>query len=177
MDFPGYQRPEIVTAQINALYDTLKFDYNLSYLSAPPKYELGATQNILFPHMVIEQEQGCCIDLAILFASCIERVGLDPVIFITTGHAFPGFFQGSLIERLETKESIWENGITESFDDVYKLVKDGHLVPFEASSIYNISFQEAKDDILNYGKLERENFKTALDISYLHKIGVTPLLT
>ncbi|MEN2983632.1 MAG: hypothetical protein ABDH25_01230 [Dictyoglomaceae bacterium] len=51
-------------------------------------YSTGG-QDIKFPRDVLRDKAGTCIDLAILFSAVCEAVGLNTVIVVTPGHAFP----------------------------------------------------------------------------------------
>jgi hypothetical protein len=84
-----------VIAQVDAIYDTLRLDYNIHYLQASLPYSgpgssNAATQNIKLPIEVLQQHSGMCIELTLLLASAAERIGLHAEIVITPGHAFLG---------------------------------------------------------------------------------------
>lgn len=84
------QDKNIITAQVKALYDTLH-DYGIGYITEPASYE-KAGQKIRIPHEVLKGKQGTCIDLAILFASCLEAMGLNAGIVLISGHAYASVF-------------------------------------------------------------------------------------
>ncbi len=48
-----------------------------------------AGQDIKYPRDVLRDKAGTCVDLAILYASVCEAVGLDSYIVVIPGHAFP----------------------------------------------------------------------------------------
>lgn len=48
-----------------------------------------AGQDIKYPRDVLRDKAGTCVDLAILYASVCEAVGLDSYIVLIPGHAFP----------------------------------------------------------------------------------------
>lgn len=48
-------------------------------------------QHIRLPREVITGNTGLCIELSTLYASVMSAAGLDPVIFLVPGHAYPGF--------------------------------------------------------------------------------------
>jgi len=84
-----------VIAQVDALYDAMLFDYHMRYLQASVPYsglenDITATQNIKLPAEVLQQHSGMCIELTLLLASAVERIGLDAEIVIIPGHAFLG---------------------------------------------------------------------------------------
>lgn len=49
----------------------------------------SAGQDIKYPRDVLRDKSGTCVDLAILFASTCEAVGLETVLALVPGHAFP----------------------------------------------------------------------------------------
>src|SRR5712692_8798681 len=84
-----------VVAQVDAIYDTLRLDYAIRYLQASVPYSgpgssNAAIQNIKLPAEVLQQHSGMCIELTLLLASAVERIGLHAEVVITPGHAFLG---------------------------------------------------------------------------------------
>ncbi len=88
--FTGYQsrNPNIVKKQAAAIYAALQAE-NIAYTMPPASYET-AGQRIRLPHAVLEQKCGTCLDLAVLYAACLEAVHLRPLIVFIKGHAFAG---------------------------------------------------------------------------------------
>ena len=74
---------------LRSLYEFLG-DNRVSYQS-PPSYVNGAQfgQHIKYGRDVLRNHAGTCIDLAILWASTCEAVGLRPVLVVIPGHCFP----------------------------------------------------------------------------------------
>lgn len=88
--FSAYQRqnPNFVKQQMAAIYTTLcarKIAYNM-----PPASFEYIGQKVRLANTVLEQKQGTCLDLSVLYASCLEAVGLNPLIIFINGHAFCG---------------------------------------------------------------------------------------
>ncbi len=84
-----------VAAQVDAIYDALRLDYHIHYVSASVPYAgpgsaSVATENIKLPFEVLQQHSGMCIELTVLLASAVERIGLHAEIVIVAGHAFLG---------------------------------------------------------------------------------------
>lgn len=48
-------------------------------------------QNIRLPREVVTGNTGLCIELSLLYSSVMMSAGLDPVIYLIPGHAYPGF--------------------------------------------------------------------------------------
>ncbi|MBK7969494.1 MAG: hypothetical protein IPK08_11405 [Bacteroidetes bacterium] len=80
--------------------------YQATYLSGmvysgtsgvPSKFDdlQSMVQSLRLPREVVTGNTGLCIELSILYASVLMAAGLDPVIFLIPGHAYPGIvFQG-----------------------------------------------------------------------------------
>ena len=51
------------------------------------------SQRLRMPSTVRSHQAGTCIDLALLFAACLELVDIYPVIFLLKGHALPGWWR------------------------------------------------------------------------------------
>lgn len=49
------------------------------------------TQSIRLPREVITGRTGLCIELSLLYASVMMQAGMNPVIYLVPGHAYPGF--------------------------------------------------------------------------------------
>ncbi len=91
-DFTGYltNNPNNVRLQMAAIFAGLK-EWGLSYsLHAANFEEVG--QKIRMADVVLEQRRGNCLDFSVTYASCLEAIGLNPIIIITKGHAFVGCF-------------------------------------------------------------------------------------
>lgn len=84
----GYQsrNPERVRAMVRALYDEIA-SLGISYIEAPASFA-GAGQKVRLPDQVLAEQLGCCLDLSVLFASCLEQMGLAPLLVVVEGHAF-----------------------------------------------------------------------------------------
>ena len=48
-------------------------------------------QSIRLPREVITGKTGLCIELSLVYASIMMNAGMDPIIFLIPGHAYPGF--------------------------------------------------------------------------------------
>lgn len=97
----GYQegKPEKVLEMLEALYNTLQQDLKITYINPPPSFENGTarwggipsiSQKVFFAEEIYENRRGTCLDLALLCAACLERMGLHPMCFLMRGHAYFG---------------------------------------------------------------------------------------
>jgi len=87
--------PQQVVDQVDAIYDTLRLNYQMHYVQEDIPYGNGGVgdnlnQNIRLPTEVLLQHSGMCIELTNVLASAVERIGLHAEIVIIPGHAFLG---------------------------------------------------------------------------------------
>ena len=88
----GYQsgRKQRVWEQAAALWSAVA-SLDIRYVNPPPSFEKEG-QKIRPPRQIYDERLATCLDLAALFAACLEFVGLHPLIVLTRGHAFAGLW-------------------------------------------------------------------------------------
>ena len=114
--YAGGATVDDVRGQVNALFDTLQFNYKVHYASDNALYNTDATQRIQLPADILKQSAptGMCVETTAILASAVERLGMRPYIIIVPGHAFLGVALsagGAPIEYWETSDL---NGATGS---------------------------------------------------------------
>lgn len=58
-------------------------------------------QHVRLPREVVTGNTGLCIELSVLYASVLSNAGLDPIIYLIPGHAYPGFKMGGQYFAIE----------------------------------------------------------------------------
>lgn len=99
--------------QVSALWNAIS-GQQIGYALPPASFEQTG-QKVRHPSLVLEAGIGTCLDLAMLFASCIEQCGLNPILAFIEGHAFVGCWLSD------------ETFTTAVVDDVTALRKRLHL--------------------------------------------------
>ena len=128
-----------VIAQVDAIYDTLRIDFAMRYLQASVPYggpgdSSAATENIKLPAEVLQQHSGMCIELTLLLASAVERIGLHAEIIIIPGHAFLGVAVTSDDKHFEYWDAVEVNnnvvGDSDNYytDGIYTLNAQQHTI-------------------------------------------------
>jgi very-short-patch-repair endonuclease len=86
----GYQQhvPERVRAMLRAVYETIA-SLGMTYVGLPASFE-EAGQKIRLADALATEKMGNCLDATVFMASCLEQMGLSPLLVIQKGHAFPG---------------------------------------------------------------------------------------
>ncbi len=166
----GYQSgsPEKALEMIGALYLVLQEDLQLGYINPPASFERGEKlpdgsftlwQKIFFPEQILEHRHGTCLDLAVLCASCLERIGLHPLVFIIRGHAFFGVW---------TQEKMLNSPVLHDHRAAAALVSSGDWIPMN-STTFTASVPKSFDECIAQGMellLEKpDDFQCAIDIT------------
>lgn len=204
--FEGYQAADSadegslrnVDRQVEAIWATLLHDWQLGYINPPPAYS-GAldSQRLRTPSMVLEHRCGTCIDLALLFAACLELIDIYPVIFLLEGHALPGWWRhpefrdeyaemsgdnlADVVSASASENSAanaqlvsWHTGKA-SHDEIKRWIRQRKLVPIETVRLTeNCGFVEAIEAGVEALKLRRD-FDSMLEIVTARYEQVTPL--
>lgn len=88
MDSYQSRDPNRVLAQAAAIFAAIK-EEGITYAVAPASFE-RVGQRVRLVDMVLQQKLGTCLDLTLLYAACLEAVGLHPLLIATVGHIFTG---------------------------------------------------------------------------------------
>lgn len=187
-----------VDRQVEALWATLLHDWRLSYLNPPPSYsgELDS-QRLRVPSTVLAERAGTCIDLALLFAACLELVDIYPVVFLLDGHALPGWWRHrSFQQEYQTMDAAsygevvqadaggspaanaqtvsWHAGKA-SWAEVRRWIRERKLVPIETVRLTeHCGFIEAIEAGVQ-ALAEHADYDSMLDIVTARQAQVTPL--
>src|SRR5690606_23421912 len=113
-----------------------------------------------------------CLDTSLLFASCIESMGLNPVVALTRGHAFAGAW------LIDQRFPVLTN---DDPMDLRKRVDARDLVLFETTLVTNpvpVTFSEACTHAREQIDEERESdFVYVIDIKQARARQIKPLST
>ncbi len=131
---------------LRSLYECLA-DNRVAYQS-PPSYVNGAQfgQHVKYGRDVLRNHAGTCIDLAILWGSTCEAVGLRPVLIVIPGHCFPAVY-----------------------------LPDGQLVAIEATGVGKCNFDKAVEIGNQELQKARQGESIQVDIMALRKAGIQSL--
>jgi len=185
-----------VDLQVRAIWSALLYDFRLHYINPPPSYS-ESNQRLRTPSDVVRGRRGTCIDLALLLSACLEYVDIYPVVFLLTGHAFPGYWRSDKlhedyrqVKTVPLPESARPDALrasqrtTEHFEDAYALknflearglIAEGKVVPLETVWL---TTHGAFTDAIDEGRrnLRRASeFDSMIDITLARGAGVTPL--
>lgn len=188
-----------VDLQVQAIWAALVHDWQLGYINPPPTYSAKLdSQRLRTPGTVQRNAAGTCIDLALLFAACLELVDIYPVVFLLEGHALPGYWRHDSFHQQFTEASparrdaaplqaspnassagiqkqAWQILGPEAQREVARCIAARQLVPLETVRLteYCGFVQAIESGIEALG--EADDFHSMLDIVLARREGVTPL--
>ena len=87
----GYQGDRDRVLAIGAAVYAALQKANINYVNPPAGFESNG-QRVRIPDDVLGNHEGTCVDLAVLFASALESIRINTLIFFVNGHAFAGFW-------------------------------------------------------------------------------------
>ena len=162
------RNPDRVRKQMAAVYTAIT-EQQIIYSTIPASFEEYG-QRIRLTDSVLAQKLGTCLDMALLYASCLEAIGLNALLIIARGHAFAGAW---LVPETFPDATI---------DDVSLLTKR------TAEGIYDITLVETTcmnmgqhsdfDDAVKSanGKLtDSSKFILAIDVKRARHSGIRPV--
>ena len=166
----GYQSKsrDVVWKQVSALYSTI-CSRSLQYAEPPASFGTDG-QKIRTPERVLETRVATCLDLAMLFASCLEQAGLRAVVLMKEGHAWVGVWLHS---------ACFPDPLTDDVQAVRKRVDSGEFLTFETTGVaQHHSRRPSLRIALEQGHahlLEDESFRYAIDIHRAREMQIKPL--
>ncbi|MBE0698053.1 MAG: hypothetical protein IH586_14110 [Anaerolineaceae bacterium] len=77
-----------VWKRLEAIWKAEKENYHLTYISTMVAFGPNTVQRMRLPAEVLDQSSGNCVELAALYASAAEALGLETAIIRIPGHAY-----------------------------------------------------------------------------------------
>ncbi len=162
------QNPNRVRMQVAAIYEALRSEA-LVYATPPASFEEYG-QRIRTVDKVLNEKLATCVDLSVLFASCLESIGINPILVLTKGHCFVGAW---LVNDSFNKH------VSDDGSFLLKSSSDGlnEIVVVEATCLTSstpVSFDEAVSLAKNH-LFEEQNFDCFIDVCRARINGIRPL--
>lgn len=141
----------------------------LLYAEPPKSFELQG-QKVRRPSTIKEQGLATCFDSSLLFAAALEAAGLNPVILLTKGHSYCGFW---------LKETTLSTLIESDPIEIRKALAARELVTFETTGVTSRpadQFDKALAIGRSYTSEENStNFIGAIDIARARASQIRPM--
>lgn len=168
MDAYQTQDPNRVLNQAAAIFSAVKGE-NIVYSVPPASFE-KVGQRVRLCDAVIGQKFGTCLDLTLLYASCLEAVGLHPIMILTKGHIFSGVW----LEQLSFPEPVQDDPSV-----VTKRLAAGvnEIAVIETTCVVNgntATFDEARA-IAEHNLIGTDPVECIIDVHRARISGIMPL--
>ena len=162
------QDPNRVMAMAAAVYAAMQ-EQEIVYAVSPASFS-HVGQRVRLCDTVIRQKMGNCLDLTLMYAACLESIGLHPILLLLSGHIFAGVWleDSSFPETVQDDASL----VTKRLADGVNEMAVVECTAFTAGK--SISFDSARrtaekqllgDDPLEY----------VIDVKRARLCGVLPL--
>lgn len=170
LSMDGYQSKsrDVVWKQVSALYSAIAAE-GLQYAEPPASFGSDG-QKIRTPDRILDGRVATCLDLAMLFASCLEQAGLHCAIFFKEGHAWVGVWLHS---------ACFPDPLTDDVLAIRKRVDSGEFLVFETTGVaqhhsrrpsLRIAAEQGHEHLW-----EEESFRFAVDIHRAREVQIKPL--
>lgn len=152
----------------SALWSVL-FNERLAYVS-PPQGWAKTGQRIRPAANIMSRKTAACLDTSVLLASCLENMGLNPIIAMTRTHAFVGFWLiDDCFPVLTNDDPI----------DLKKRIDAFDVVIFETTLLTNdspVTFNQAIDHAKNLLTEDKEDeFVMLIDLKQARSRQIKPI--
>ncbi len=155
-----------VRMQAAAIFGSIQ-KMDISYSECPASFGIG--QRIRLCETIAQYKLGNCVDLTLLYASCLEAVGIHTLIILKEGHAFIGYWLKNITlnETVSDDQSIITKRIAEGINEI-RVVECTAMC-----SKSNISYEQAE----TYAEenLQKEDFQCIIDVQCARLNNITPI--
>jgi len=157
-----------VKMQIASIYEAIA-ELQIIYCSAPASFG-NCGQRLRLCDTVVSEKLGNCIDLSLLFASCVEAVGIHPLLVMVKGHAFAGawLIEDTFPDSVNDDPSLLTKRLADGINEIVLVectcMNSGQHIPFEKAS------QMASERLRNEGE-----FELFIDIKRSRYGGIRPI--
>lgn len=166
----GYstQNPNEVRMQMAAVYEAIKQEA-IAYCLPPASYETVG-QKIRTADEIVGQKMATCLDLAVLYASALEAMSLNPLIMIHKEHAYIGCWleEKSFAECVQDDVSALLKRTAEGIDEI----AIAECTVMTAGK--NVSFEDACKTAKELLAKE-DDFRMAIDVERCRGGNIRPL--
>ncbi len=157
-----------VKFQIAAIYEAIS-EKAITYCVSPASFE-SQGQRIRTVDELMSMKMGNCLDMTMLYAGCLESIGLHPLVIVTEGHAFAGcwLINDSFVDSYNDDPSLITKRMAEGMNEI--LVVECTAMNEGSTASFDSACESAKKTLL-----ETEKFSFFLDICRARVSQIRPL--
>ena len=155
----------------------------------------GLGQRIRTPSQIKTEGCATCLDSTVLLAACIAQVGLEPVMFMISGHAFVGYLTGGLLGEARGSLLFGQRAVDgilqlarntahgavlyrdRHYGLISELLSGRHIQPIETTTVTSglrRTFEEACLSQNNFSVNDDSTLEGIVFVSLAWKMGITP---
>ena len=142
-------------------------ELRIRYVLPPASFEKSG-QKVRSPGEILERRLGTCLDTSLFYAACLEQVGLQPLIVLTTDHAFVGLWMSPDQSSASTIDNIQVLRNSRDLEEMIcvetTLLTDPTLVAFAVA---------VKEGAANLD--EDDSLEVAIDVAQARQRNIRPL--
>ncbi len=160
--------PDRVKKQMAAVYEGVA-ERHIAYCTVPASFEDYGQRIRLYSEMLSDR-LGTCLDMTLLYAGCLEAIGIRPLVIVIEGHAFagawliPDSFPDSVNDDVSLLTKRTAAGINEILLVETTCMNDGKQISFDTA------VEAANDKLRN-----PDNFILFVDIARARNARIRPL--
>lgn len=152
--------PNEVRQQVAAVYEALRKE-SIAYVEPPASFG-EAGQRVRMADIIRRTKMATCLDSTLLMASCLEQLGIHPIVIMMKTHAFVGAW---------LTEQIYNRAVGYDRERLLKSAADGvgQLVLVETTYIchtHQCNFEQAAEYALNELRDGADDFLYFLDVKH-----------
>jgi hypothetical protein len=168
--FDEYQsrNPDRVKKQMAAVYEAIA-EKQIIYCTVPASYEENG-QRIRTADIIFGQQMGNCLDLSLLYASCLEAIGINSFIVIIKGHAFTGgwLINESFADSVNDDQSLLTKRIADGINEI--TVVEATCMNAGQKTTFDDALKRASDHLI-----KEDDFVFFIDVKRCRFSGIRPL--
>jgi len=162
------KNPNRVVMQAAAVYAALQAE-NIVYSVPPASFETIG-QRVRLCDAVIQQKMGTCLDLTLFYVSCLEAIGLHPIILLEKGHIYAGLW---------LEECVFQESVGDDPAQITKRLADGvnEIIVVECTSLVEgrkVNFDNAVLAAKSH-LYDINSFQLYIDVKRARLSGIRPL--
>ena len=168
----GYQGDKTrVWQQAQAIWCAI-CQLDIAYINPPASF-IDSGQRVRLPSQIVEERLATCLDTAVLFAACLEAVGIRPVIVLTQGHAFTGFWLAKLDAGISVMQDLPALRNRLKLQDL--TVFETTLVTAGRKPAFSVACEKGEANLRHAGEDEENTFREIIDIHRARLRRIHPL--
>jgi hypothetical protein len=161
------KNPDRVKKQMAAIFESIR-DLKIVYCTPPASFEESG-QRVRMIDTIMDQKLSTCLDLSLLYASCLEAIGINSILIFIKGHAFVGAW---LID------DTFPDAVNDDYTLITKRTAEGinEILLVESTCMNlgnNVSFDEAVKSA-NYHLVKSDDFLLFIDVKRSRFSGIRP---